>query len=349
MNELLNTLLSFGGSAALAVIVVISLYVNRWLFERIDKQTEKVRIVRRVIALMILVLGVLAFTITLPIAKALKEEIIGLIGIVLSAAFAFSSTTLIGNALAAMMNSNIKNFRLGDFVEIENTFGRVTNKGLFRTEIQTVDRNLTSLPNLYIANNPLKIMRQTGTIVSTTVSLGYDLNRSQIEHILVNAAKDCGLTEPFVYITNLGDFSVTYKISGLLSEIGKTITATYKLNAKVMDHLHKEGIEIVSPRFMNQRQVNEIEFIPKVTKEGDSIEDEKIPEEIVFDKAIKAMRVEEQTESLERIEKEIKKLHKASKDAKAKEEIDERIKTLEELKEKLKSHIVDGKSLLETE
>ena len=74
MNEILNTLLSFGGSATLAVIVVISLYINRWLFERIDKQTEKVRIVRRVIALMILVLGVLAFTITLPIAKAIKKK-----------------------------------------------------------------------------------------------------------------------------------------------------------------------------------------------------------------------------------------------------------------------------------
>lgn len=349
MNELLNTLLSFWGSGTIVVIIIISLFVNRWLFERIFKNTEKFRITRRVIALLILVLGILAFTILLPIEKALKEEIIGLIGIVLSAAFAFSSTTLIGNALAAMMNSNIKNFNLGDFIEIENTFGRVTNKGLFRTEIQTEDRNLTSLPNLYIANNPLKIMRETGTVVSITVSLGYDLNRSQIETILIGAAKDCGLTDPFVYITNLGDFSVTYKISGLLTEFNKIMTVTYKLNAKVIDHLHREGIEIVSPRFMNQRQVNDIDFIPEVTKDDDFIKDEKLPEEIVFDKAIQASRVEEQIKSLERIDREIKKLKKASKGAKAKEEISSRIKTLEELKEKLKSHIDDGKDMLERE
>lgn len=294
-------------------------------------------------------LGILAFTISLPIEKTLKTDIISLIGIVLSAAFAFSSTTLIGNALAAVMNSNIKNFHLGDFIEIENMFGRVTNKGLFRTEIQTEDSNLTSFPNLYIASNPLRIMRESGTIVSTTVSLGYDLNRSQIETILLGAAKDCGLTEPFIYITKLGDFSVTYKISGLLTEINKVITMTYKLNAKVMDHLHREGIEIVSPGFMNQRQVNDIDFIPEVTKDDDFIKDEKLPEEIVFDKAIQASRVDEQIKSLERIDREIKKLKKASKDAKAKEEISSRIKTLEELKEKLKSHIVDGKEMLEKE
>ena len=33
------------------------------------------------------------------------------------------------------------------------------------------------------------------------------------------------------------------------------------LNAKVMDHPHEENIEIVSPAFMNQRRVDEKEYI----------------------------------------------------------------------------------------
>ncbi|NNJ53131.1 MAG: mechanosensitive ion channel, partial [Ignavibacteriaceae bacterium] len=255
MGEIIDFLFSFSGSVIAVFVIIIFLIVAKWIFKRIEQEKEKSTVTRQVVYVIIILLGSLAITITLPIEQTLKVQIIGLIGIVLSAAFAFSSTTLIGNALAGLMNANIKNFKLGDFIRVENNFGRVTKKGLFRTEIQTEDRNLTTLPNLYIANNPLKIIRESGTIISTTVSLGYDLNRSKIETALLEAANKSGLTEPFVYITNLGDFSVTYKINGLLTDIDKYFTVTSKLNANVMDHLHKAGIEIVSPNFMNQRQV----------------------------------------------------------------------------------------------
>ena len=116
-----------------------------------------------------------------------------------------------------------------------------------------------------------------------------------------------------------------------------------------MDHLHREGIEIVSPKFMNQRQVNDIEFIPEITKESKPARDEKLPEDLVFDKAIKADKIDEKIESLEKIEEEIKQLKLASKDAKDKEQISSRIKKLAELQEKLNSHIVAEKKKLDEE
>jgi uncharacterized protein YihD (DUF1040 family) len=179
--------------------------------------------------------------------------------------------------------------------------------------------------------------------------LGYDLNRSKIESALIEAANNTGLTEPFVYLTNLGDFSVTYKINGLLTEIDKYFTVTSRLNTNVMDQLHKAGIEIVSPNFMNQRQVNDIQFIPKITKESKPAVDEKTPEEIVFDKAIKADKIDDKIESLKKIDEEIKQLKTALKDAEDKEEIKKRIKTLEEQKESIDSSIVDDKKKLDEE
>ena len=349
MSDIIDFLLSFSGSVIAVLVIILFLFITKWIFKRIEQEKEKSTITRQVIYAIIILLGALALTISLPIEQTLKGQIIGLIGIVLSAAFAFSSTTLIGNALAGLMNANIKNFKLGDFVQIENNFGRVTKKGLFRTEIQTKDRNLTSLPNLYIANNPLKIIRESGTIISTTVSLGYDVNRSKIEAALLKAANDVGLTESFVYITNLGDFSVTYEINGLLTEIDKYFTITSKLNANVMDQLHKAGVEIVSPNFMNQRQVNDIQFIPKITKESKPARDEKLPEELIFDKAIKADKIDDKVESLEKIDEKIKQLKAELKDAEDKEGIKKRIKTFEEQKEKIDSSIVDDKKKLDEE
>jgi small-conductance mechanosensitive channel len=345
MNEIINQITSLWSSFVVIIIIALAIIINKWLFNRLKR--EKGTIVPQVIAVVIVLIGLLAFTITLPIEHSLKGQIISLIGIVLSAALALSSTTIIGNALAGLMNSSIKNFKLGDFVRIENNFGRVTKKGLFRTEIQTEDRNLTSLPNLYIASHPVKILRDSGTIISTTVSLGYDLNRSNIEKLLLTAAKESGLTEQFVYIDNLGDFSVTYKIYGLLTDINKYFTANSLLNAKVMDNLHRDGIEIVSPSFMNQRQVNEAKFIPKVNKSEKSDIIEKFPEEIVFDKAIEADKIDEESQSLKEIENQITKLKQSLKDSGDKDKINERINNLKKLKENLNKSIEDQKDKLD--
>lgn len=349
MSENTDILYSFGSLLVTLVVIILFLFVNRWIFQKIEQKNEKSTITRQILYVIIILIGSLVFTMLLPIEQSLKNQIIALIGIVISAAFAFSSTTLIGNMLAGVMNANIKNFHLGDLIKIENNFGRVTRKGLFRTEIQTEDRNLTTLPNLYIANNPIKIIRKSGTIISSTVSLGYELSRSKIETALLEAANSVGLKEPFVYVTELGDFSVSYKINGLLIDIEKYFTVTSKLNSAVLDHLHKSRIEIVSPNFMNQRQVNDIQFIPETAKEIITKQKEKLPEELVFDKAIKAEKIDDKMESLEEIGKKISQLKLELKDSDNKDEIKKRIEILEERKTKLNIHITNEKKKLDEE
>ena len=45
----------------------------------------------------------------------------------------------IGNVMAGLMLRAVRNFRTGDFVRVEKHFGRVTERGLLHTEIQTED------------------------------------------------------------------------------------------------------------------------------------------------------------------------------------------------------------------
>ena len=347
MNDIINKITSFGGSLFILLTIIATFLLNRWLFQKIRSEKEKVTIARQVISVIIILIGALAFTISLPIDKSLKGQIISLIGIVLSASIALSSTTLIGNALAGIMNSSIKNFKLGDFLKIEDNFGRVTKKGLFRTEIQTEDRNLTSLPNLYLATKPMKIVRDSGTIISTIVSLGYDLSHSEIEKHLLKAAEKTGLKDPFVFIDKLGDFSVTYRINGMLTDLNKYFTTRSLLNINVMDSLHENRIEIVSPTFMNQRQVNENRFIPVAATSQKDINEKNLPENIVFDKAIEADKIEEKEEYVKKIDKQIDELKQNLKDGGEKDKINEKIKQLEKNKKLLKENIEDQKNNLE--
>jgi hypothetical protein len=210
----------------------------------------------------------------------------------------FSSTTFVANAMAGLMLRAVRNFRPGAWIRVGGEFGRVTERGLFHTEIQTEDRDLATLPNLYLVQQPVAVVRSSGTVVGTTLSLGYDLDRATIEPLLLAAAEASDLGSPFVHILELGDFSVTYRVAGFLEDVSHLLSSRSKLRANVLDSLHAANVEIVSPTFMNQRRVDSAtRFIPPARAATDPGPEAPPPEELIFDKAarkasIEALRVE---------------------------------------------------------
>mgnify|MGYP001819388272 FL=1 len=229
-----------------------------------------------------------AFIFTLPFDPKKHLKIAVYLAILLSAAIALSSTTVLGNLIAGIMNSSIKRFRNGDWIKIGDIRGKVTRKSIYHTEIQLEDSNFATIPNLYVATHPVMLTIQDNTVVSTKVSLGYEVSRIRIEQCLLKAATTKGLSNPYVYITELGDYSVVYKLHGFLEDSSKILTKTSMLNGNVLDALHHAKIEIVSPSFMNQKQIDKKQFIPKDHRVNPiAIEEQESPKELVFAEAIK--------------------------------------------------------------
>ena len=117
-------------------------------------------------------LGCMIILLAVPIGDDTRTQLIGLLGLLLSVVIALASTTFVANAMAGFMLRAVRSFHTGDFIQVGEQFGRVTERGLFHIEIQTEDRDLTTLPNLYLVSNPVKVIRYSGTVVSATVSLG---------------------------------------------------------------------------------------------------------------------------------------------------------------------------------
>jgi hypothetical protein len=197
--------------------------------------------------------------------------------------------------------------------------------------VQTEDRNLVTLPNLSLVTKSVKVFYHTGTIVMAEISLGYDVPRTEVKRLLIEAAEKAELKEPFVYIIKLGDFSISYRLTGLLNEVKHFITARSRLHEEILDVIHNASIEIVSPNFMNTRTVNDTRFIPPKQKPEEPPQ-EASPEETVFDKADKAEELEKAKMKLVDIEnkiKEAKEKLKASAGEKEREAIEEDIAQLE--------------------
>lgn len=242
-----------------------------------------------------------------PVSDATHGQLLSFVGILLSAAIALSSTTLVGNVMAGVMLRSIRSFRPGDFIQMGEVFGRVTEIGLFHTEIQTEFRDLCTVPHLHLVQQPVKVVQSCGTVVAAVVSIGYDVSRHEVEAALHEAAVETGLRDPFVRILELGDFSVTYQAAGFLEDVKILLTARSKLRGFMMDRLHQRRIEIVSPSFVNQRIFAKEEIflnqerLREPTREVPAL----TPESMIFDKADAAETREQILETLESIDQRV--------------------------------------------
>lgn len=341
MDGLINSLLNFKGLVITTIAVFIIYNLAKKILERQARGKADWGIVRSSVLFGILLIGFIAIVLALPLGDSLKGQVTSLIGIVISAVLALSSATFMGNALAGIMIRMISSFKPGDFIRVNDLFGRVSERGLFHTEIQTENRDLTTIPNLYLATNAVHVTRSSGTFISGVCSLGYDVNRQKIETALLDAAERAELKDAFVRVTELGDFSVVYKVYGLLTEIKTVLSAQSRLNAMILDALHDANIEIVSPNFMNQRPVGETVFIPKKVKKHEEVVQTESPEDKIFDKAEEAESIEKRKERLTDIDTKLKALNEELKtaDEDQKQAINDRIEKWTNVKTKLAEKI----------
>lgn len=261
-------------------------------------------------------LGLIVIFAFLPIESSAKNSVFTLLGLIVTGVIAISSTTFASNAMAGVMLHIINNFKPGDFIEVENYFGRVTETGILHTEIQTKNRELTTLPNLFLISHVVTVTPKDKAIVDATLSLGYDVSHHRVEEVLKSAADKIGLTDAFVQVTDLNDFSVGYRVAGFLNDPKLLLSVRSNLRKQIIDSLHGAGIEIVSPDFINQRRYPEDKtFISKTTRFEEK-GNQKAVQSKVFDKAEKAENIESYKEQLKTVEEQIKTAKENSADKK---------------------------------
>ena len=293
----------------LTVAAVVSFLVMiNWGLRRRWKNHPDSQFRFQVIMLTLTFAGALAVILALPINDGLRGQLLSLSGILLSAAIALSSTTFIGNIMAGIMLKAVGNARPGDFITVLELTGRITEMGLLHTEIQTEFRDLVTVPNLHMVTHPMKVVRSSGTIVTAEVSLGYDVPRRSAERILMQATEQAGLKEGYVQVRELGDYSISYRVAGLLENVKSMISARSALREAMIDGLHDAGIEIVSPNFMNTRALQPGQpVIPEKAKVQD-VAPKTQAEDIAFDKADDAANIESIRKAIEKISAELEAL-----------------------------------------
>lgn len=328
--------------STVALVVAALGLAHWWLIRRTAARGAESQLPRQLLMLLLTLFGLILALLTYPLTESTRNQILSLLGIVLTAVIALSSTSFIANAMAGLMLRVVRTFRPGDFIRIGPAFGRVTQRGLFHTEIQTEDRDLSVLPNLYLVTNPMTVVHGDGTIVSTELSLGYDLAHDRLEPLLRQAAEKTGLEDPFVQVRELGDHAVTYRVAGFLADVRQLLSVRSSLRWHILDELHGNGIEIVSPGFVNQRRLtDDYRAIPPAPTRPAATPTAENPEAIIFDKAEVAARRERLRDARRQVQAELDTLHEERKDADSERRtaIDQRIARLQQASEALAERI----------
>ncbi len=315
---MIESLLEAGRNLLPLVLTLIGVLLAVSLTGRLlaSRAGDMSRAGRQIITLVVAGLGLVAIVLALPVDVATRNQLLGFLGLIITALLTVSSTTFASNALAGLMLRGARRFRPGDFIEVDGHQGRVASHGLFQTEIQTEDSDIIILPNRTLATSPVKVVRATGTIVSIEVSLGYDASRPVIKQALVSAAESIGLEKPFVQLRDLGDFSVIYRIAGFLNEVKELPAVRSRLRAAAMDALHAAGIEIVSPTFMNQRAIDPNGRIMQTPAHGDAPPaPHAAPDELAFAEAEAASQNETIKEQIDEVQASIESLKAQRKEA----------------------------------
>ena len=186
------------------------------------------------------------------------------VSIFLGVLFSLGSTSAIANIVAGIVITYMRPFQLGDRVQILDTVGDVVDKTLLVTRIRTLKNEDVTIPNATIINNHLinfsTNAKEIGLILHTIVSLGYDIPFDKVEKLLLRAARQSMLLQkdpkPFVLQKSLDDNYVTYELNAYTKQAKKMALIYSDLNKNIQDVFDKEGLEILSPKYVASRDGN---------------------------------------------------------------------------------------------
>jgi len=177
----------------------------------------------------------------------ISKEAINVISLVFGAIIAFSSSSIIANAMGGIMILIMKPYRIGDIVQVSDYFGEVAEIRLIYTLIENDKRQLITIPNSTIINGVMVNYSKDQHIITSKVCLQYKIDRYTVEKHLLKAALRVNLHKPFVLISKLKQDSIEYEVRGVLKNVGEIITIRSDLNKAVVDEFDTAKIQISSP------------------------------------------------------------------------------------------------------
>jgi small-conductance mechanosensitive channel len=256
------------GLFAVLVILLAARYLTRLasaLFGRIEQgrtavgwlDPETARATRRIV---VVLLWLFAIIVAYPYIPGSDSAAFKGVSVFAGLMLTLGSTGFVSHLLSGFVVVYSRTLRTGEMVKVGDTMGTVSEVGALATRIVTARGEEMSIPNSVLVGttvtNYSRRGGESGALLCTTVTIGYDAPWRQVHAmLLLAAARTAGLrTEPApnVLQRSLSDFYVQYELRANLQRTEDWFVVQSALNGQIQDVFNEFGVQIMSPHFMVQ-------------------------------------------------------------------------------------------------
>lgn len=186
------------------------------------------------------------------------------VSVFLGVLLSLGSSSAITNMIAGLVITYMRPFKIGDRVKVGEVTGDILEKTMLVTRIRTIKNEDITVPNATVLSsytvNYSSNANDSGLIVHSTVTIGYDVPWKKMHQALIDAALRTDLIlkepKPFVLQTSLDDFYVSYQINAYTREPNKQAVIYSELHKNIQDCCNEVDIEILSPHYRAMRDGN---------------------------------------------------------------------------------------------
>lgn len=269
---------------AILLIVLVIRIVSRGadaLFDAVERGTVELPWIHPDVArptrkLATIGLWILAAVLIYPLIPGSGSDAFRGISIFVGLLVSLGSTGLVGNAMGGLVLMYSRALKPGDVVQVEETTGKVLELGMLATRILTARDIEVTIPNTVMVGHPVANYSRRddagGSVLHTSVTIGYDAPWRQVHRLLLGAAGATAnlRTDPAPYVLQeaLNDFNVAYTINAHLKDPFLMLATLSELHANIQDQFNAAGVEILSPTFRVQRTRPEDTTIPRDRWQG---------------------------------------------------------------------------------
>lgn len=260
-----------------AVIFIVARFISGLVtafFASVEKgelhalwlEAETARATRRLAAALI---WVFAITAAYPYLPGAHTDAFKGVSVFLGLMISLGGVSFVNQVMSGLVVVYSRTFKIGDYVKVGDREGIVTEIGTLSTKIRTQTREEITVPNAVLAgttvSNYSRLAGEKGSVVRTSVTIGYDTSWRQVHALLELAAeRTAGVrrdSKPTVLQRALSDFYAEYEVLAHIEVVESRLRVLSDLHANIQDAFNEYGVQIMSPHFRDQPEGKV--FVPK--------------------------------------------------------------------------------------
>jgi len=218
------------------------------------------------------------FTLVLifPLLPESESAVFRGVSVFLGVLFSIGSSSVIANMVAGLVITYMRSFKIGDRIKVGDVFGDVVEKTLFVVRVQTVKKEIITIPNSSILSsnviNYSTAAHEQGVILYQNVDVGYNVTWERASKLLIEAALKtkhvCEDPRPFVLTQTLGNSAAGYQINIYTKRPDLQAVIYSEMNQNILDLFQQNGIEMINPTYEATRSGEQSTIAPEYAQDA---------------------------------------------------------------------------------